>query len=90
MKKLIDHVGKRLGSVMHEINYRDEEIDIPVLEHVSRKAKGCRLCEEYMTQTPDYLGENKTQAMVFDNLHDLCSQTGSLRQEVMELMLLKY
>ncbi|XP_059428900.1 uncharacterized protein LOC132162639 [Corylus avellana] len=71
---------------MHEINYLDEEINIPVLEHVSRKAKGCRLCEEYMTQTLDYLAENKTQAMVFDNLHDLCSGTGSLRQECITLV----
>jgi saposin len=65
-----------------EINHQDEEFKVPVLEHVSRNQKGCTLCEEYMTQTLDYLGENKTQTMVIDILHDGCSRARSLRQEV--------
>jgi saposin len=77
---LID-VGIRFGSAM-EINHQDEEFKVPVLEHVSRNQKGCTLCEEYMTETLDYLGENKTQTMVIDILHDGCSRARSLRQEV--------
>lgn len=72
-------VGIRFGSAI-EINHQDEKV--PVLEHVSRNEKGCTLCEEYMTQTLDYLGENKTQTMVIDILHGGCSGTRSLRQEV--------
>lgn len=51
-------------------------------QEVAENKKVCTLCEEFASQTLDYLSENKTQTEILEILHNSCSQLHSFKQKV--------
>jgi len=46
----------------------------------------CSFCEDYASQTVEYLSNNETQTKILDSLHVSCSFTHSLKKECQKLV----
>nr|BAJ33968.1 unnamed protein product [Eutrema halophilum] len=60
--------------------------DSTLSEEVSKKEDVCKLCEEYVTDALNYLEKNETQAQIFEDLHDQCSQLRGFSQQCITLV----
>ncbi|XP_042495903.1 uncharacterized protein LOC122074964 isoform X1 [Macadamia integrifolia] len=69
-----------------KISYEEPKSEIQASTVATTNERVCTLCEQYTAQALEYLGENKTQAQIIEELHLACHKLHSFKQQCITLV----